>query len=73
VGTCHAMGGHGWAWVDTFMLWVGMGGHRALQMVMVWVWIQFRRRMLGSAKHYIHTIFLLIKVDIQNLNMPSNL
>jgi hypothetical protein len=65
VGTCHAMGGHGWAWVDTFMLWVGMGGHewahvmlwvgmgghRALQMVMVWVWVQFRRRMLGSASH----------------------
>jgi hypothetical protein len=28
------MGGHGWAHV---MLWVGMGGHRSLLMVMVWV------------------------------------
>jgi hypothetical protein len=44
VGTCHAMGGHGWAHV---MLWVGMGGHRPMLMVMVWVWVQIRRKMLG--------------------------
>jgi len=37
------MGGHGWTHV---MLWVGMGGHRSLLMVMVWV--QIRRKMLGS-------------------------
>ena len=31
------------------MLWVGMGGHRSLLMViMVWVWVQIRRKMLGS-------------------------
>jgi hypothetical protein len=30
------------------MLWVNMGGHRSLLMVMVWVWIQIRRKMLGS-------------------------
>jgi hypothetical protein len=40
------MGGHGWA---HFMLWVGMGGHRSLLMVMVGVWVQIRRKMLGSA------------------------
>ena len=47
MGTCHAMvgmGGHGWAHV---MLWVGIGGHRSLLMVVVWVWIQIRRKMLG--------------------------
>jgi hypothetical protein len=27
---------------------VGMGGHRSLLMVMVWVWVQIRRKMLGS-------------------------
>ena len=32
------MGGHGWAHV---MLWVGMGGHRSMLMVMVWVWYKF--------------------------------
>ena len=26
------------------MLWVGMGGHRSLLMVMVWVWVQIRRK-----------------------------
>jgi hypothetical protein len=26
-----------------------MGGHRSLLMVMVWVWVQIRRKMLGSA------------------------
>jgi len=41
VGTCHAMGGHGWTWVD-------MGGHRSLLMGMVWVWVHIRRKMLGS-------------------------
>ena len=30
------------------MLWVGMGGHRSLLMGMVWVWVQIRRKMLGS-------------------------
>jgi hypothetical protein len=30
------------------MLWVGMGGHRSLLMDMVWVWVQIRRKMLGS-------------------------
>jgi hypothetical protein len=29
--------------------WVGMGGHRSLLMVMVWVWVQIRRKMLGFA------------------------
>ena len=33
------------------MLWVGMGGHRSLLMVMVWVWVQIGRKMLGSANH----------------------
>ena len=33
------------------MLWMGMGGHRSLLMVMVWVWIQIRRQMLGSASY----------------------
>jgi hypothetical protein len=40
------MGGHGWAHV---MLWVGTDGHRLLLMVTVWVWVQIRRKMLGSA------------------------
>ena len=31
------------------MLWVGVGGHRSLLMGMVWVWVQIRRKMLGSA------------------------
>jgi hypothetical protein len=31
------------------MLWVGTGGHRSLLMGMVWVWVQIRRKMLGSA------------------------
>jgi hypothetical protein len=39
------MGEHGWAHV---MLWVGMGGHRSLLMIMVWIWVQTRRKMLGS-------------------------
>ena len=30
------------------MLWVGMGEHRSLMMVMVYVWVQIRRKMLGS-------------------------
>ena len=30
------------------MLWMGMGGHRSMLMVMVWVWAQIRRKMLGS-------------------------
>jgi hypothetical protein len=30
---------------------VGMGGHRPLLMVMVWVWVQMRRKMLGSGFH----------------------
>ena len=29
--------------------WVGMGGHRSLLMGMVWVWVQFKGKMLGSA------------------------
>jgi hypothetical protein len=33
------------------MLWVGMGGHKSLLMVMVWVWGQIRRKMLGSDGH----------------------
>jgi hypothetical protein len=32
VATCHAMDGHGWTHV---MLWVDMGGHRSMLMVMV--------------------------------------
>jgi hypothetical protein len=44
------MGGHmscyGWAHV---ILLVGMGGHRLLRIIMVWVWVQIRRKMLGSA------------------------
>jgi TM2 domain-containing membrane protein YozV len=44
VGTYHAMGGHGWAWVAHVMLWVGMGGHMSLLMGMVWVWVQIRRK-----------------------------
>ena len=39
------MGGHGRAHV---MLWVGMGGHRSMLLVMVWVWVQILRKMLGS-------------------------
>jgi len=35
------MGGH--------MLTYTMGGHRSLLMVMVWVRVQIRRKMLGSA------------------------
>jgi hypothetical protein len=31
------------------MLWVGMGGHKSLLMVMVWV--QIRRKMLGSVTY----------------------
>ena len=42
---CVGMGGHGCAHV---MLWVGMGGHRSLLMGMVWVWVQLKRKMLGS-------------------------
>ena len=30
------------------MLWVGMGGHRLMHMVMVRAWVQIRREMLGS-------------------------
>ena len=45
MSTCHAMGGHGRAHV---MMWVDMGGHRSVLMVMVWVWVQIRRKMLGS-------------------------
>ena len=29
-----------WTWVD-------MGGHRSLLMGMVWVWVQFKGKMLG--------------------------
>jgi hypothetical protein len=32
------------------MLWVGTGGHRSLLMGMVWIWVQSRRKMLGSAR-----------------------
>ena len=39
------MGGHGWAHV---MLWVGVGGHKSLLMGMFWVWVENRRKMLGS-------------------------
>jgi hypothetical protein len=28
-----------------------MGGHRSLLMVMVWVWVQIRRKMLGFANY----------------------
>jgi len=28
-----------------------MGGHRSLLMVMVWAWVQIRRKMLGSDGH----------------------
>jgi hypothetical protein len=56
------MGGHGWAhvmlWVGMgehgcahVILWVGMGGHRSMLMGMVWVWVQIRRKMLGSGSH----------------------
>ena len=31
-----------------------MGGHRSLLMVMVWVWIQIRRKMLGSASNQVN-------------------
>ena len=31
------------------MLWVGVGGHRSLLMGMVWVRVQIKRKMLGSA------------------------
>ena len=30
------------------MLLVGVGGHRSLLMGMAWVWVQIRRKMLGS-------------------------
>jgi hypothetical protein len=33
------------------MLGMGMGGHRSLMMGMVWVCVQIRRKMLGSANH----------------------
>ena len=43
----NSMGGHEWAWMDMsghgwthIMLWVGMGGHRSMMMVMIWVWVQ---------------------------------
>jgi hypothetical protein len=42
--------GFGWAWVRCYCSWVGMGGHRSLLMVMGWVWVQIRRKMLGFAK-----------------------
>jgi hypothetical protein len=29
------------------MLWMGIGEHRSLLMVMVWVGVQIRRKMLG--------------------------
>ena len=42
-------GGHGCAHV---MLW-RMGGHRSFLMGMVWVWVQTRRKMLGSGDQVI--------------------
>ena len=47
VDTCPVMGGHRWTHV---MLWMGMGGHRSLLMVMVWIWVQIRWKMLGSVR-----------------------
>ena len=39
------------------MIWMGMGGdmggHRSMLMVMDWVWVQIRRKMLGSAMYTI--------------------
>jgi hypothetical protein len=54
----NSMGGHGWAHV---MLWVGMGGHRWLLMVMVWVWVQIRKKMLGSAEYIVACSLVQIK------------
>ena len=31
-----------------WIAWVGMGGHRSLLMIMIWVWVQIWRKMLGS-------------------------
>jgi hypothetical protein len=36
-----------WALFE-YIAWVCMGGHKSLLMVMVWVWVQIRRKMLGS-------------------------
>jgi hypothetical protein len=58
------MGEHGWAHL---MLWVGMGGHRSLLMVMVWVWVQIRRKMLGSGPHD-----PMIRRALQTLLAPFN-
>jgi hypothetical protein len=35
-----------------WIAWVGMGGHRSLVVVMVWVWVQIWRKMLDYASHY---------------------
>ena len=32
-----------------WIAWMGMGGHRSMLMVMDWVWVQIRRKMLGYA------------------------
>ena len=34
-----------------WIAWVGMGGLRSLLMGMVWVWVQFRRKVLGSVSY----------------------
>ena len=38
---------HGF-WVGMGAMLLFMGGHRSLLMVMVWVWVQILRKMLGS-------------------------
>jgi hypothetical protein len=40
---------YGWAWMGTYH---AMGGHRSLLMVMIWAWVQVRRKMLGSGVRY---------------------
>ena len=51
------------------MLWVSVGGHRSLLMGMVWVWVQIRRKMLGSVRLLESTtISTLFKKCMQSWN-----
>ena len=53
------------------MLWVGVGGHRSLLMGMVWVRVQIKRKMLGSAGEEAGRKRLNLLLSTRQKNLPG--